>query len=391
MSAALELPFTLPPVSPAGVAGTVSYLPQVDAAAAEALLAAEQLIAEQRYADAAVALDDLTFSQETEPRLALRALLAHSWAQMYLGRLQPAIAQLEQARALTDGSSEFSEVDRAECLFRLGCCRLKLSEVTKAVSLFTIALDLCDRSFLTCDRLRARVLEWRSRCYQRQRDFDAARTDAERSLELAVSVGDPHRAADAYFQASLVAERTGQWLLARFYGEEARSLYDDAADRVSVARLLNNLGGIDFLLGNVDQAIVQLKSSISLALEAGSDTDAAQAINSLAQVHLRTGDAVLAEEQARQALGMLEGRRDFLYETANAELVLGRALLDQGRFDEAHEAFRTAEESCISLGSVSQRAAVWVAMGDLAAARKDTDAAAEHYRSAAESLQDFHF
>jgi tetratricopeptide (TPR) repeat protein len=372
-------------------AGTVSYLPQVDAAAAEALLAAEQLIADQHYADADAALDDLAFSVETEPRLALRALFAHSWARMYLGRLQPAVAQLEQARALADSSPDFSDLDRAECLFRLGCCRLKLSEVTNAVSLFTVALDLCDRSTLGCDRLRARALEWRSRCYQRQRDFDAARTDAERSLELAVGVGDSQRAADAYFQASLVAERTGQWLLARFYGEEARSLYDEAVDRVSVARLLNNLGGIDFLLGNVDQAVAQLKQSISLSLEAGSDADAAQAINSLAQIHLRTGDAPLAEEQARHALRMLEGRLDFVAETANAELVLGRALVAQSRFEEAAEAFSAAEDSCVRLDSVSQRAAVWVAMGDLAAARKDPTAAAEQYRRAAESLQDFHF
>ena len=43
------------------------------------------------------------------------------------------------------------------------------------------------------------------------------------------------------------------------------------------------------------------------------------------------------------------------------------------------------------LKSVSHRAAVWVAQGDLAARRGHHDQAAELYRRAAQALQDFHF
>ena len=57
--------------------------------------------------------------------------------------------------------------------------------ISTALSLFTEALKLADASGLPCDRLRAHMLEWRSRCYRRQRDYEAAREDIERALELA--------------------------------------------------------------------------------------------------------------------------------------------------------------------------------------------------------------
>jgi tetratricopeptide (TPR) repeat protein len=114
-------------------------------------------------------------------------------------------------------------------------------------------------------------------------------------------------------------------------------------------------------------------------------------VSSLAQVHLRTGDILVAEEQARHALRLLEGRVDFLDEIGNAQLVLGRSLLEQGRLDEANEAFTSADANFEQLSSISHRASAWVAQGDLAARRGDDRAAAHLYRRAAEALQDVRF
>jgi tetratricopeptide (TPR) repeat protein len=108
-------------------------------------------------------------------------------------------------------------------------------------------------------------------------------------------------------------------------------------------------------------------------------------------VHLRTGQVGLAEEQSRQALDMLQGRVDHLDEIGNAQLVLGRALLEQERLDEAEELFAAAESSFDQLSSASHRAAAWIAQGDLAGRRGDDRRASRLYRRAAEALQDFHF
>src|SRR5262249_26882951 len=156
-------------------------------------------------------------------------------------------------------------------------------------------------------------------------------------------------------------------------------------------RLLNNLGGLEFLLGKPDEAITRLNEAFAIALEHGTDDDAATAISSLAQVHLRTGNVAKAEEHARLALDRLGTREDRMDEIGNARLVLGRALLEQDRLEEAESALAEAEDAFAQLSSGSHRAAVWVAQGDLAQRRGDDRRAASLYRAAAETLQDFRF
>ncbi len=322
--------------------------------------------------------------------LEVRGLVGEARARMRSGEVRPALELLTRARELAEGPS-FSDVERAEVLLRLAICRYKLSSVQTALGLFNESLTLADRSGMPCDRLRAEILNWRSRCYRRQRDFEAAREDVERALELAQAIDDPDALAHSYFQASLVAERQGHWVLARSYAERAKAQYEQLSDRANVGRLLNNLGGLNLLLGKPESAVSFLKDAFRVALELGDDAEAAQAVSSLAQVHLRSGEPRQAEEQARHALELLDGREDYLDEIGNAQLVLGRALLEQDRLDEAETVFEAAERSFEQLSSASHRAAAWVAQGDLAARRGDDRSAARLYRSAAETLQDFRF
>jgi tetratricopeptide (TPR) repeat protein len=243
------------------------------------------------------------------------------------------------------------------------------------------------------DQLRSNILSWRSRCWRRQRDYEAAREDIERALQLAEDADDPRTIGAAYFQASLVADREGHWVLARNYAERARDAYEELNDQVHVGQLTNNLGALNFLLGKPDEAIALLKEAFSIALDTRRDADAAQAVSSMAQIHLRTGSVDQAEEQARHALRLLEtaGNEDYVDEVGNAHLVLGRSLLEQDRLDEAEAEFAAAEACFDQLGSASHRATAWVARGDLAARRGDPHLAAHLYRTAAEALQDVKF
>jgi tetratricopeptide (TPR) repeat protein len=324
------------------------------------------------------------------PELQVRALVGTGLAKMRLSDHRTALEFLSEARALTESGS-FSDVERADVLFRLGGCRYQLNSTQSAIALFDEALALAERSGLPCDALKADIFSWRSRCWRKQRDYEAARDDVERALELAQGVDDLRTIGVANFQASLVADRQGHWVLARTYAERARDAYAQLSDRVHVGELTNNLGAFNFLLGKTDDAIELLKEAFAIALETGRDGDAGRAVSSLAQINLRTGDLALAEQQARQALRLLDERLDYVDEVGNAQLVLGRALLEQGRFGEAEAAFADAELSFADLGSGSHRAAAWVARGDLASRRGDHEAAADLYRAAAEALQDVRF
>ncbi|HSP73767.1 MAG TPA: tetratricopeptide repeat protein [Gaiellaceae bacterium] len=324
------------------------------------------------------------------PELELRARSAEARALWFRGDVRAAAKIFEQLRGLVEAPS-FSDLDRAEIVYRLGVCRYQISSISTATTLLDEALKLADASGHPCDGLRSQIFYWRSRCRQRQRDWEAAREDVELALELAQGVNDRRGLAHLYLQASLIAERDGHWVLARSHAERAKAIFEELADRVHVGVLLNNLGGLQFLLGKPDDAVAYLKDSFAVALEVGEDVEAGRAVSSLAQVHLRTGKPELAEEQAQQALQLLDGRVDHLDEIGNVQLVLGRALLDQGRLDDAEQALDLAESTLQQLGSASHNAAAWVAKGDLAQARGDQAGAARLYKRAAEALQDFRF
>ncbi|MHB8642756.1 MAG: helix-turn-helix domain-containing protein [Gaiellaceae bacterium] len=324
------------------------------------------------------------------PDLTVRMLAVEAWSRQGLGDVRPAIDLLNRARVLADGP-QFSDVDRADLLYRLGVCRQKLSSIATAVALFDEALVLADRSGLPCDLLRSKILNFRARCRRRQRDYEAAREDVERALELAEGLEDRRMTANVYFQASLIAEREGQWVTARNYAERARAIYEQLDDRADVGRILNNLGALHFLLGKPEDAVRTFKDAFTVLLDAGSDDEAATVVSSLAQVQLSQGELVTAEEQARHALALLNDREDRLDEIGNAQLVLGRSLLEQGRLDEAGAAFEIAESTFDKYESSSHRAAAWIAKGDLAARRGNDTEAARLYRRAAETLQDFRF
>jgi tetratricopeptide (TPR) repeat protein len=385
---AFEAPPLVPPLS---YGPTLTAVPALPAAAPEHRLVEAERLAERGDHELALAqLEEIWSDVRHDPSLALRHRLAAAWAEMYCGRLERATELLRHAEALANLPA-FDAADRAEVLYRLGCVTLKTADVPEAIALFTRALETNKRSSRPSDLLIAHVLEWRSRCYQFRRDWGAALRDAECSLELATSLGDELAQAHALFQASNVAERQRQWLLARCYAEQALALYRKHGDVRATAKILNNLGGIDFLLGDVAAAERTLEDAALTAAQANSSADVAQAVSSLAQVYLRTGRPQEARVRAQRAVEILDGRPDFVDELGNAQLIVAKALAEEGDAVNAAGWLDCAEHSFTTLGSTSHLAMTWVARGDLARSGGDVDAAAALYRHAAEALQDWHF
>ena len=379
MAAAATLP-ELPPLTPLALVRSDDG----------ALAAAEALVAGGRHAEAAEALRELWADIRHDPALAFRQRLALSWAELYRGELDEAASLLEHADAVAQ-SPRFDAADRAEVLFRQGCVAFSRMQPAEASALLTRALDLNDRAPQPRQRLAARAHEWRARCRIFQRDVDAAARDVERALELAAACGDREVESHALFQASIVAERQEQLLMARCYAEQALSLQRDFGNGVAVARVLNNLGGLTFLMGDVEAAEASLLEAIETAADAGADGEFAQALNSLAQVYLRTGRPAESRARSLRAIELLQNRSDFLEEYGNALLLVAQSLHVEGEPSAAAEWLDRAEEAFVLVGSTSRLATVWVERADVARTLGDVDAAAELYRQAATSLQDLHF
>src|SRR3954447_15698996 len=196
---------------------------------AEAILARADALLEEHEFDAAIreyarALPAVLGTGAVELRV--RSLNGEAMARVQVDDVKGALALLAESRALVE-REEFSDIDRAQVLYRLGVCRYMLSSISTAVSLFNEALVLAERSGLPSDELRLNIFAWRSRCYRRQRDYEAAREDVEHALELAEAMHDARALGQAYFQASVLAERDGHWVLARTYAEKAKAQYEE--------------------------------------------------------------------------------------------------------------------------------------------------------------------
>ena len=354
-----------------------------------ALVDAERMVEEARYDDALNAFRDVRVlaGAVAASTFSLRLLVGEAWSHIRLGELAEAMELLEQAATLAV-SAGFTDLDRAQVVFRVGVVRYSESSIAEAIVLFDQALVLAEGSELPADRLRSDVFHWRARCHRRNRDWVAAEDDIERALELAEACSETRRIADALFQASLVAQRQGRWLVARTHAERARALFEKLGDGATVARLLNNLAGLEHLLGDAPRAIALLEEAFEMFVELGLAVDAGYVCSSLAEIRLESGDVEQSQTQARKALDLLGGRVDHLQEIGTAQLTLGRALAAQGTLDDAERWIAAADDTFEQARSASHRSSAWIAQGDVASRRGNDRVAAGLYRRAARALQE---
>ncbi len=305
------------------------------------------------------------------------------------GNLLEALDAAEKATVLMR-SVTHSDAQRAAALCQLGATQLKLAHLGEAVANLSLALDLAEKPPPDFS-LAAAILEWRSRCYQVQRDFAAAALDCDRGIRYAQGCGDRHQLAHLYFQAALVAERSGDPGLARMNAEWALGLFEEVGDTLSTARTLNNLGAFVELLGDHDGARKLIERAFSQHDSGGYPAEAGQALSSLAQVELNSGHPALAVRTAERALALLDGRDDFVDETGSTLLVEGRALTELSRFRDAEAVLQRAETLFRRVCSVGHQSAAWMALGDLSVRRNDYLRAVSYFRHAAAAMQDVHF
>src|SRR3989442_2569835 len=147
-----------------------------------ALARAEALIEALKNDEAATEFESLVPAARATgvPELAVRALVGAGRTQMRLGALRQSLELLNEARGIVEAGT-FSDLDRAEVFYSLGVCRYQLNSIQTSLGLLNEALALAQRSGMPSAPLRSNILPWRSRCWRRHRDYQAAREDSERT------------------------------------------------------------------------------------------------------------------------------------------------------------------------------------------------------------------
>ena len=273
----------------------------------------------------------------------------------------------------------------------MGICRYLLASIATAVSLLDEALSLAKRSQMPCDALKAEILHWRSACRRRQRDFEAAREDIERAIELARAGLTGTRSQTPTSRRRSLPSGRAISVLSRTYAQQARALYQELEDDRNVGRMTLNLGGLQLLLGHTGEAIEQLKLAFALAVEAGSQPDAARPWG--AWRPFTCGWRTTRRRRTMRAGHSISSRAGRTSSTRSVSPGSPWATRSWSRDSgmRRKKASGPADAVFEQYASVGHRAGAWVALGDLRRSSGGRPRGARHHRNAAEALREIRF
>jgi len=189
-------------------------------------------------------------------------------------------------------------------------------------------------------------------------------------------------AADGYNNLGINLILIGQWERAQEALERAFSLATEVDERgAKVPMILDSLGELHMLRGDLDQAKDYLTRAVTLATDNGNKWYAAQALRTLGRCFLVLEDPSSALARAREALTLVEtiGDRQGICES---RLIAAEAHLLTGELDEcSQELQRVSEETTDSQTDLAFTGEAHRLNGMLNMARSDAASAAQHFGS----------
>ena len=189
-------------------------------------------------------------------------------------------------------------------------------------------------------------------------------------------------AADGYNNLGINLILMGQWDRAQEALDRALSLASEVDERGDkVPMILDSLGELHMLRGDLDEAKAHLKRAVALATENGNKWYAGQALRTLGRCYLAMEDVTRALSTGKETLAIAEsiGDRQGLCES---RLLLAESFLQQGDLSEFSAALKQVtdqiSDSHTDLGFAGE---VQRLSGMLAMAQSDAAAAAQHFGS----------
>ncbi|HET6892514.1 MAG TPA: sigma 54-interacting transcriptional regulator [Pyrinomonadaceae bacterium] len=207
-----------------------------------------------------------------------------------------------------------------------------------------------------------------------------------RYLEKAISYYErtDHKtnAADGYNNLGINLILIGHWRRAQEALERALSLASEVDERsTKIPMILDSLGELHMLRGELDEAKSYLQRAVSLATENGNKWYACQALRTLGRCYLAMQDYAKALSKAKEALVLAEviGDRQAICES---RLIVAESHLHRRDFEEsAAELHRVTEQVTDSPTDLSVAGEAQRLAGMLAMAQSDATAAAQHFGS----------
>lgn len=174
-------------------------------------------------------------------------------------------------------------------------------------------------------------------------EYDSAVDYLRKAAELTADVVDPSRMGAVYWALSLAYSGKGDHPMAKLYAVRSIAAYEQAGNRRLVAQVYNRLGRAFAQAGQINDAMVQLRTAYELASAQQDTRGIAEAQRSLAAVYLQEGQLDAATSAAEEALERAEVSGDRI-QRAESLLVVANVLERKEQHDAAERNFNQAIE-----------------------------------------------
>jgi len=153
-----------------------------------------------------------------------------------------------------------------------------------------------------------------------------------------------------------------------------------ALDPISAGNAASGLGVVIAKMEGAEAALPMFERAVSLGREIGEPIALSVALANHGEAFLRMGRRGEAEPLLRASLELIGDARPLL--AATKWTALGRLLLEEGRVEDAFEAFSSSVEECRRIGHVLHLAAALAGLGAVLAARGRRETAGERLKEA---------
>jgi tetratricopeptide (TPR) repeat protein len=194
--------------------------------------------------------------------------------------------------------------------------------------------------------------------YVSRREYQTARELGEQLLSLAQRVQEPAGLANAHIMLGNALYFLREWDTARTHLEQGVAFYKPQQHRsqgfLTEAHQgvfgLIRLAGVLWALGYPDQALQRSYEALTLARELSQPYSLATALYFAADVHMHRREGQSTYEQAEAALG-LAGEHGFAFRVAQATILRGWALVEQGQGEAGIAQMRQGQAAHRATGS----------------------------------------
>ena len=313
------------------------------------------------------------------------------------GRLEEGVGRVAQALEWYAVALRVSEAlqDRhpeVETLQALGRACLGLGLQAEGARHYQRCLALAEAEFDPAAAISA--CEGLGKAAQAQVEWAGAEAWYARGLRLAEAAGDQRRIGGLLHELATLACRKGELAAAGDYLRRARGFFEPLTEALAMAQVLNTQGQIDVQLGRQQAAAAAYREALAWLQRAPREPSLESGIRlNLAKLQLEAGRFLEAEEELRRAEQLAIGenlmrRLVQIYTVLGA--LRGRQLDETGFvfFEQAVELSRTVEPSSLAEAQVYEEYGLFqLRLGDRDTARAYLERARDMYESAGDATE----